>query len=218
MAVTDQMVAYYKMDGNGNDSVWSNNLSASNMTWSTGQFWNCWVFNWSSSNCTLSDPSARMLDYNTWSISFWIKTSVTTYKPVMARNDNLTDQRYIATSWSTSGRLATYNWSAVIQSSVWVCDNNRHFCTITSSSWGIKFYIDGVAAGTWSGNMYLRATSTAPLLIWMRMYDSYFNWSLDEICFHSREITLAEHTVLMWSTYPFSSWPTPNTRNFFNLT
>lgn len=71
MALTDNLVAYYKLDGNSNDSVGSNNGTDTSITYSTGKIGQCASFNGSSSK--ISIPT--IINSSEVSSSGWIYVS-----------------------------------------------------------------------------------------------------------------------------------------------
>lgn len=49
MALTDNLISYYALDSNGNDSLGTNNMTEANITYVTGKIANAASFNGSTS-------------------------------------------------------------------------------------------------------------------------------------------------------------------------
>lgn len=72
MSLLDQLISYWKFDGNSNDSHGSNNGSDTGMSYTTGLLGQCAVFNGSGTIDILDNPSLSTGDID-FTISGWIQ-------------------------------------------------------------------------------------------------------------------------------------------------
>lgn len=194
MALTSWLYAYYKLDWDATDVLWINGWSATSVTRPAWKINQCASFN----TATIEIANNAEFNVGEWSIAFWMKTSYTSYQPVMAMNDNINDNRYIATSRTTSSKVWVYDftWTAVIEWTASVCDGSRHHIVITSDATSTIFYIDWASSGTFSGAIMYSWVADSNINIWYRAFDADYLWDLDEIWFRNRVLTSWEVSQL----------------------
>lgn len=218
MALTENLVAYWKLDessGDASDSTWSwytlTNSSATYTTWK--------INNWASFSGSTQFLYNNSLDCNIAtrrSMSFWIKTTKKNQFVLWDRNiiPNPDEVRliYINSSWYID--YWRYQWSDQnITYSTYICDWNRHHIVITEdwTSWW-ELYVDwtsiwtNATVMTWTNlsnvfNLW-KTWNTTTTVVW------YFTWMLDEVGIRDSVLTSDEITELYnswdWNSYPFS--------------
>ena len=75
MALTDNLISYYKLDSNSNDSVGTNNGTDTSVSYVAGKIGNSGSFNGSTS--IIKCPAASIRPTGNFTVNAWIKTSVT---------------------------------------------------------------------------------------------------------------------------------------------
>lgn len=208
MALTDNILAYWKLDEsswNADDSVWSNDLTNSNVTYTTWKINNCWSFNNSTSyyTCPLDFQSS-----SAFSVSYWFNPSS------FASPDNHIrfEEKIIL------GSLWTAAWCYLIDSSSWYSQSftvaatfatgNWYHVACTFASWTFLYYVNWSLIQTKTS----RTTNTgakSTQYIWREWAWNYFHWLLDELGIRDRALTWTEVTELYnsgsWLQYPFGS-------------
>lgn len=209
----NNLISYYKLDDNANDSDWSNWWTASNMSWVSAKINNWWDFDGSSSYISISD-SASLWSLSNISISFWMKTDSTTQDCILITKDSVTKRDWTINCWpdwklylffftTNSVYSFSYSTSAVVSST----STRYHFVVTRNSSWVIALYKDWSSVSltapntsTWS----LNDTDT-PVYFWKREYAPArwrYNWKLDEIWIWWSVLTSTE----VWYLYNSWSW------------
>jgi hypothetical protein len=85
MALTDWLIAYYKLDWNSNDSVGTNNGTDTAITYSAGKIGQCAGYTNSTSKIVITENTSMAL--TEFSISFWFQIPDTTwFKPLFRRS------------------------------------------------------------------------------------------------------------------------------------
>ena len=224
MALTDNLVAYYKLDGNSNDSVGSNNGTDTNVSYVAGKINNCASFNGTTSGIEISSNAGLQITGDL-TISAWINTS-DTIGVIVAKSDGSTSTYEYEFGFNAANRL--YFVSA---SSTYFSTESVSAPTLNDSTWkhvvvvrggGVtKYYVNGTLynQNITHGNITNVATSTQSVRIGRRGNpDNFYAGSIDEAGIWSRALSGTEITELYNAgagiTYPFS---TPNTSNFFQL-
>ena len=200
MALATNLISHWKLDessGNASDSVGSNTLTNTNVTYGAGKLNNCAIFN--GSNARLVSPAVS-INSTGFSVSFWVKTSTTT-RSMMIASDAGASPRVFQIAVNASGvvELIRFNSSnAVIHitdSVKTINDNRWHHVAVTfNTTNGSKIYIDSILDAT---NTTLTANNNASLAISFgsNTYSTpgeYFNGSLDEPDLYSRELSADE--------------------------
>lgn len=222
MALTDNLVSYWKLDSNSNDSVTTNNGTDTDISYATaGKLGNSATFNGSSSEILLpsgvsvkgltaaslsmwfnktSDPSAgqeKRLYYESTDATGFSRWSV-------RLNDAGTISIIARDNSSGNGFLAT---SAALSNGVWY-----HLCaTYDSVSDNLILYINGVAVATntTSKGAFTNTDAADQITIGNVNNLDYFTGYIDEVGIWSRALTADEVSQLYNSgngnQYPFSS-------------
>jgi len=211
MALTDNLVAYYKLDGNSNDSVGSNNGTDTSVSYSSsyGKINQGANFNGSNSKILISgyNPS------DNFTIQAWAlykadnSTIIGSNKTFLYfRSDNKLEFPY--TSSGTSPQV-------ISDSSV--SYNNWYHVVVTISSNTIKLYINNVLKSNVSYTGSLVSGDNTGYIGTRDVSATWFNGYIDELGIWSRALSPTEVTALYNSgaglQYPF----TTNTSAFFNL-
>ncbi|MEZ2146365.1 LamG-like jellyroll fold domain-containing protein [Bradyrhizobium sp. DN5] len=152
MGARSAPVAYWKLDGNSQDSAGTNNGSNTNINYSTNQgvVNQGAAFNGTSSHIDIAGPLSGMV--NT-SVSAWIKTSAASATMFIASqrdSDNSTGQWIF---YLDHGRLVFSaenggQGNGGEGNSNSIADGNWHHVGVSQSGNFYTFYLDGVADGT----------------------------------------------------------------------
>lgn len=232
MAITDNIISYWKLNedsGNATDSVGSNTLTNTNVTYSA-----CKINNWAVFNATAKLVSSSNTPNSLpFSISFWFNLSA---KPTSNLVNLVSNQSSVYNWWfidmywswwvlrSGYANNTTLDY-ALSNFTLWVW---YHYVGIFKSTW-IYVYINSIlVAKTDVAQTY--TPSTWVFALWVRNsdWDRLLNGKMDEVGTWSRELTGTVSTVWqtatweiaqlyngwVWLTYPF--W-TANTTNFFQF-
>lgn len=223
MAIPNPTV-YYKLDSNANDSVGSNNGTATNVSWVAGKIGNAGSFNGTSSK--IATP--YNMPYASFSINMWVK-----------ENNNTGTQNFI--SWRQNGNgnpiVSIFNVSGTVtfrlrsaagtgltdRSATAGSTSAYHMYTFTynSSSGAMEIYIDGslsgtsktYSGGTWSGIDSGRLGNEF-------INGEYLNGIIDEVGLWSTVVLSASEISELYNggagvTYPFGG--TTVNSGFFSL-
>jgi len=216
MALTDNIIAYYKLDGNANDSVGSRNGSSASVTYSSGngKINSGGGFNGTNSNIEL--PSNTYISTTNFTVSAWFKTtSHSSSVGEIVSSDNSSNVRLFQLAVASSKvRLVRFDSSdsviTNISSSSNYNDGNWHFAVVTfDSSVGSKIYVDGtqVASDTVltqnnnESSIWSIGSNTNPTKI------EFFNGAIDEVGIWDRTLSGSEVSSLyksgLGNQYPF---------------
>lgn len=213
MALTDNIVAYYKLDessGNAADSVGSNTLTNSSVTYASAKINNGAVFNGSAKydSVTGTFPAS-----GNFSMSFWYYGNAASG---LIAGDWTIAKRNIFVNM-TSNSIALYrgdggtNQSAAPTTSTTIANNTWTHVVFTQSGTTGTVYLNGVSNAT-SNLTYTGGASTTNTVNFGYYNNgapsAYITATLDEIGIWSRELTSTEVTSLYNSgaglQYPFS--------------
>jgi len=219
MALTDNLISYWKLDEtswNASDSVWSNTLTNTSVTYSSWKINNWAVFNWSaklekSSTSSLEPTSALTYWFwfkvNNFSVNhgFLVKNHSTTWaSPYISYWVRMITTKSMDTFISLWGALIEYGVSDPIWYSAWT----RYFYVFTYDWSYTRTYINWTkreeTSRTWS-----IAYNWWSLNLWTDLWwDSVQGW-VDEAFIYSRAISSTEVTELYnsWNglQYPFTT-------------
>lgn len=192
------LVAYWRLEGNSNDSKGTNNGTDTDITYSAanGKYGQGAGFNGSSSKISLGNILS-LKPTQAITVSTWIKpTTYTNYQAIVTtdgENDWIRNRGYGLTH--TTGTSVGF----------WINDfsNNSVFANIATGSWhhvvgtydkqNVKLYVDGVLIGSdpYTADV---AYSTEPVVIGNGSSTNLFGWngSIDDVAIFSRALTAAE--------------------------
>lgn len=209
------LVSYYRLEGNSNDSKGSNNGTDTNITYSSGngKFNQGAGFNGSSSKIRL--PST-FPDFGTggFTISAWVKTSSATSQDIFFRQDNSSHQAIIefninssgilnATVRGTEGNISTPTGSGAIKDGVF-----HHVVLVSTGSGGtVYIYKDGSQNASASiGTSTLNFGSAVPAFGevyqgWIPSEGNWFNGAIDDMAIFSRALSATEVSNLYNGTW-----------------
>lgn len=187
------LVAYWKLDGNSNDSKGSNNGTDTNVSYVAGKYGQCASLNGSSSFFTVTNPSIQL---NNFTLSFNIKTTSTTYSTPVD-NGWFTEGVNVFMEYQNNGTFnigirdggtvtQTANTTKVINDGSW------HNIVITADGVNLKIYVDGLLDKSNSSN--ISATTSTTLYFGRRAStsDFFFNGLIDDIAIFSRALSASE--------------------------
>lgn len=219
MALTDNLVAYYKLDSNSNDSVNSLNGSDTNISYTTaGIIGNGATFNGSNSRISIADNS--LLDITgDLTISCWVKTSSITNNMTIVNKGvgGATAVPYefrFNSDASTSGRIlllrAGSDYGFASTNARAVTNATMTHLVVTASGTTITFYVNGSSVAS-SVERAIPATITANSSvteIGSRNNGLFFNGLIDEVGIWSRALSSTEVSLVYNGgaglQYPFS--------------
>jgi hypothetical protein len=210
MALTDNILSYWKLDSNSSDSAASNNGTDASISYANaGIISNCATFNGTSSSIDLNTSAAFNITGDK-TFSFWINTTVKTGTPVIIGKFNGSGNNwYFAVNASWQIIFNTNWWIDLL--ATWATDITTLWrCHVVwVVSWSSKqIYLNWSTNGSSasfsscspSGNMFFGK-------FWS-LTSNYYNGKLDEVGIWNRALSWAEISSLYnsWSgfTYPFS--------------
>lgn len=226
MALTDNLISYYKLDSNSNDSLWINNGTDTNMSYVSGKINNAGSFNGSTSRIQCADSTSLSITWN-YTFSMWLNiTSLPTSWNIVSMI-NKYDQW--GNSWGYDFSLFNNWWTQqvwMLNGSWWSSGWWYINYTFTTGSFvhAVVIY-DGVNStlyvnwsSVWSiANTLNPADNTKLLNIGNFWYYTpsvwelwrYYNGLIDELWLWSRAISGSEISQLYnswnWLTYPFTN-------------
>lgn len=226
--LTDNLVAYWKLDGNSNDSgANAYNGTDTSMSYVAGKIWDCWEFNWSTSKIDLAN-GAWFTGNAARTIAAWVKIDSiwgNNYYSIFANGANSWWQDFqfiLHTPDSTTANLYVRRYfddqnSVNIYSSINTTDffhvavtyNWVTTWTATNGAW-IRFYLNGAEIDRWTSKTNVTFnTSQSNVWISRPLWTSYWDWKIDEVWVRGRELTSSEITTLYnsgnWLSYPFET-------------
>ena len=216
MALTTNLVAYYKLDGNSNDSVASLNGTDTSMTYVSGKMGQAGSFNGSASKIAL--PTLNVFGSAARSIQAWVKT--TNNGGVFHMGNAAADSMFslnIGASGVNNGTpdVSTFNGTGV-RSPTLVNDGNWHQIVATynggtMTSANCLIYVDGVVTASVGGSNQVNNSINANYAIgqWASTGSFYFNGQIDLVGLWAKVLTAGEVSELYNGgadlDYPFTS-------------
>ena len=232
MALTDNLVAYYKYDSNNsNDSVSSNHGTDTSISYSACKINNGAVFNGSSSKITV--PSAIYSLFNStnnWTFSSWIYiasnpgSNYAIYSGIAGVSNGGYYRNFTAVITSTGEFMAQRcNGAGAAIDYVYTTGSLNtgawNLCVATYDGSTLSVSLNGASSQTVSSTISATSATVGTLGLWTEGSVDYYwlNGKQDETGFWSRAITSTEITELYNAgaglAYPFSS--TSQNSNFF---
>lgn len=195
--IDPNLIAWYKLDGNSNDSAGTNNGTDTSISYVTGRVWNAASFNGTSSSISCW---TSLMNVWTWDFTIWLLLNpswLTVYQRIINKFNLWTNVWFdIRSDWSDSTKLTFYtqnSWSSnQIISPTWALVIwSRWYYTFTRSWWVMTIYKNwsSIATNTWST---IDISSTATL--WMGRLDASlrYNWLIDEVKIYNRVLSAGE--------------------------
>jgi hypothetical protein len=189
-----------KFNGDATDAGGLYNGTATSITYSSGVFGECAVFNGSSSGIVL--PTG-MLTSSAFTLSYWFKTTT-----LSGSNENDEMQisfrnatKTIEIFTTTTGKISIGNWQGVgyaITLPTTITDGLFHNLVVSYTGTIISIYLDGILMVTQTYNMVSQAIGNA-----IGKIDSgtrYFTGSMDQMRYFNRALTEAEVTACYTET------------------
>ena len=206
MALTTNLVSYYKLDANSNDSVWSNNWTGTAISYVSGKISNCASFNGTSSKITWlpTIPNNNNFSINLWmydsgsiSVDMNMMADVWWWYFILSSHDDTSDSKFKINFFDT--------WWKVLKETTGHSLNTWIMYTITVWAWTLKLYknwnLDNSLA-VWN----LISIANA-LQLWQNANTRWYNWLLDEVWIWPFALSYTEVTELYnswaWKTRPF---------------
>jgi hypothetical protein len=209
--------ALYQLDGNANDTTGNYNGTASNVTYSTGEFGQAAVFNGSSSYITLG--STTPLSNFDWfptggqTISAWIYPTAAVQQGIIGfGNDSTLQFNYLRMN---SDRTLTFllkdgSIGPAVTTVGLVNLNAWNYVCVTVDFNNVTFYINGGAGEAfYSGFDYLFSFESVDIGRRGGSADEYFNGSIDQIRLFDEAISEEEVATLYAETTSTASNPNP---------
>jgi len=218
MALTDNLISYYKLDGNSNDSVGSNNGADTSVTYSTG---NGKVYQGAGLNGTSSHidtSSVILIATDNFTIAGWINPA--TFPQLSIAVQNGTDNGGAGgnngygfglgdglggSGNKLQGLLSGVAWADsgyyFLNTNIW------YHVVMVRTSGTLNFYVNGTI--TSGSNTSTPATPTTLSQIGSQVGIRFFNGKIDEVGFWNRALSSTEITQLYNGgaglSYPFLS-------------
>jgi hypothetical protein len=220
MALTDSLVAYWKMDGNSNDSVDSHNGTDTAMSYSTGKIGQAAIFNGGTSKILVPDHVDWSMAASGFSISCWIKRGATgTVQSVLGQlnaagnNSSISFGIFINATNNVVGRVAIGSTIYNVTSTGTISDTTTwHHLGFVRDGTSLRMYIDGVADGVTNSVIGSINNSTTNLGIGASgdFIGSYWNGGIDEVgIWKARTLSAGEigqiYNYGQGITYPFGT-------------
>lgn len=208
MALADNLVAYWSLEANSNDSVGSNNGTDTSITYSSGngKVGNGAGFNGTTSKILIANlMSGQQPDFT---VAAWVKSSQTgAFMVILQQRDAGSvdgqfifglnaNQLYILTYSTTGG--GSYGYQDELSDGSSYADGNWHHVAFVSNGLNGTFYKDGASDGTATAlkNATYNASISGSIGWERRDAGSGFNGSLDEVSLWTRSLSGAEITQL----------------------
>ena len=190
-------VALYKFDGDATEVSGTYNGTATNVTYGTGKFGQCGVFNGGSSKVQLAQEI--FTSTTQVSVSLWFKATNNAgngFDEFMfsKRNGILTFCMWI----TTEGKVQVVNWNnQTLTSLLPKTDDMWHNAIFTLENNNGKLYIDGTLEVTYNSmTIYTQSFPTANSIGSFDNYARWFSGSIDQVRIFKRALTTTEVTAL----------------------
>ena len=217
MALTDNLYAFYKFNGDATDAVWSNNLTVNGATssWS-GLIGSCYDFDWVNDNLNRTGLSKS---FTAITASVWFNADAISggWESRVFHMENVSNQSviYLETYLGKYYAICWVGWAKWLLNPTsptpWTWAWTHYVITHTGSA--MEMYINGSSVATgWSA--WFSVTADEIIVGWTT--SSWWDGRIDAVWVWDRAITAAEVTELYnggaWKEYPFLA---TNNSNFF---
>lgn len=226
MALTDNLVAFYKLNGNANSEVGGLNGTATGVSYVTGKNDQGAQFGTSGNKIALNHSA---LNLSAYTVNMWINTAWTgaTREVIYSRGNTWANGQGVNFFLSDSspknisvhqggaytGSVLLADASADIPVNTWV------MLTFTYNGTTIKFYINGVLKG--SANRGYNSSTQESRLGLRGDGTDYYRGKMDDVGIWSRAISDSEVVALYNNgaglTHPFTSTPANYNASFLNI-
>jgi hypothetical protein len=200
MALTDDLVSYWKLDessGNAADSIGSNTLTNTNVTFGTGKINNGAVFNGSSANL----KKANLTIGANFSLGAWIYTTAKDdydfiWMLEVSGGNNLTGR--FDTAASNNMRMQGWTGATTVITTTTgnITNDAWHYVMWTRSGTTGNIYVDGVLAGTGTTNNLTAFTNGLVFGSNWAANASWYTGTMDEIGYWDRTLSADEVSQL----------------------
>lgn len=186
------LVSYYRMEGNSNDSKGSNNGSDTAITYNTdnGKFGQGAGFNGTTSFINLG--TAAGLKPTNFSLAVWFKTSTTGAYQGLFHNGADAAHGFQLLILNTNVLFASVNNAVNITGSINVCDGKWHLAVYTYDGTTKKLYLDNVAEGTPQTNSTNPSYDGGSVSIGKRNDGLFHAGTIDDLALFSDALTESE--------------------------
>ena len=199
------LIAWYKLDGNANDSAGSNNGTPTAITYTTGRVWDAASFNGTSSSIYCGS-GALNITWTSLSVGFLINPNTTMVNKWIIFKWSTAASQWVYSiwfyNWSSMRILCRLNgsateWSWQLSSTTTLSTGTWYYIQVTYDWTNIKIYINWVLNVSNSYSTAL-ASNTDDLILWLYYNTSAsyrYNWLLDEVKIYDRVLTAWEITA-----------------------
>lgn len=187
--------ALYRLEGNALDESGNYNGTPTSVTYGSGRFGRCAVFNGSTSQITSSYSSSSN---SVQSFSFWFKANASSFSSLLGCSDNSTYGGIIVQWYLNKLQILTSNssgnaWNSLVTTST-LAINTWHHAVVVLTGSAISVYINGVLDGSISS--LSASASLRSMWVGYGGAGSCFNGSIDEVRIFNRALTQPEVTAL----------------------
>jgi hypothetical protein len=191
-------IALYQLDGNANDTTGDYNGTATNVTYSTGQFGQAAVFNGSTS---FIDTNIDSSIGNSYSISLWFNSNsnASTWKQLTGLdNDTYNYTAFISRQANgTLNFIGSDDGSNVTATGTTVTSINQWYHVVAvKDGTTTKLYLDGQEEATGSANATTSWLGSLILGKYFGTTNQSFNGKIDQVRIFNRGITPEEVSIL----------------------
>lgn len=222
MALTDNIISYWKLNGNATDELGVNNGTANSVSWVAGKIGDCADFaGTSGSDIQLSTTSSLT---NNLTFSFWYYHSSTARQGLYAKTDGSGNS---SSSWvfevnSSNIYFTLYSGSSAYSTvtTTTLSTNTWYFITGTYDGSTVKVYLNATLEGSASMSVNINNITQTTVLGQFGSYTGLpCSGYIDEVGSWSRALSSTEITELYNGgtglTYPFSAPASSPTAGFF---
>lgn len=185
----------YRFEDNALDESGNYHGTPTSVTYGSGRFGRCAVFNGSTSQITSSYSSSSN---SVQSFSFWFKANASSFSNLLGCSDNSTYGGIIVQWYPNKLQILTSNssgnaWNSLVTTST-LAINTWHHAVVVLTGSAISVYINGVLDGSISS--LSASASLRSMWVGYGGGGSCFNGSIDEVHIFNRALTATEVIAL----------------------